>query len=265
MESVPVNSVTLAERPDLQSKVDTLTTAGWPTFMMKDSVSRRYWGELGTTFGAFQTLLIREEDEALIAVANSVPLFYDGNLQNLPDAGWDWALETGCEQRKQNIKPNILSALQIFIAPEFRGMGVSPIMLSLMKLPAAQLGITNLIAPVRPPLKSLYPYVPMDEFITWKNRTGHSLDAWIRTHEKCGAKIISVCHRSFVVEAPVSDWEEWTGKSFKESKQVILPEALVPIQVNHESKTASYVEPNVWMLHPVGAVEPFSEGKNQPE
>jgi hypothetical protein len=251
MSKVPVKAVTLAERPDLQSTVDTLTTAGWPTFMMKDAVSKKYWSELGKIFGVFQTLLLREADERLIAVANSIPLFYEGDLNNLPDAGWDWALATGCEQRKQNISPNILSALQIFIDPEFRGMGVSTIMLSLMKLPAVELGFKHLIAPVRPPLKSLYPHVPMDEFITWKNRTGHSLDAWIRTHEKCGAKIISVCHRSFVVEAPISDWEMWTERSFHDTNQVVLPEALNPIEVDHASQTASYVEPNVWMLHPV--------------
>ncbi len=253
MSKIPVKAVTLADRPDLQPAVDALTTAGWPTFMMKDAVSKMYWNELGTTFGVFQTLLLRETDERLIAVANSVPLFYNGNLENLPDAGWDWALETGCEQRKQSIAPNMLSALQVFIDPEFRGMGVSTVMLSLMKIPAQEMGLKHLIAPVRPPLKSLYPYVSMDEFITWKNRTGHSLDAWIRTHEKNGAEIVSVCHRSFVVEAPIADWEAWTNRSFQGEKQIILPEALTPITVDHAAQTAAYIEPNVWMLHPVEA------------
>ena len=45
------------------------------------------------------------------------------------------------------------------------------------------------------------------------------------------------------------EWEEWTDLQFPEDGDYIVPGALVP--VHFEGGRGSYVEPNIWMRHPV--------------
>jgi hypothetical protein len=54
-----------------------------------------------------------------------------------------------------------------------------------------------------------------------------------------------------VVEARVEDWERWTGLKFPESGDYVVPEALVPIQIDRAMNVGRYIEPNVWVHHPI--------------
>ena len=51
------------------------------------------------------------------------------------------------------------------------------------------------------------------------------------------------------IEAPVADWERWTGMSFPEDGEYVVEGGLVPVRF--ERGVGLYVEPNVWMRHPV--------------
>jgi hypothetical protein len=51
------------------------------------------------------------------------------------------------------------------------------------------------------------------------------------------------------VEGSVAEWECWTQMAFPESGAYVLPQALVPIEIDRERDRATYVEPNVWMFH----------------
>ena len=45
------------------------------------------------------------------------------------------------------------------------------------------------------------------------------------------------------------DWEAWTGLQFPEDGDYVVPGALVPVRF--EQGAGTYVEPNVWMKHPL--------------
>jgi hypothetical protein len=49
------------------------------------------------------------------------------------------------------------------------------------------------------------------------------------------------------IEAPVAEWEEWTGMRFPEDGSYVFPEALAPLEVR--DGTGRHVEPNVWVVH----------------
>ncbi|GLH75930.1 hypothetical protein SSBR45G_08380 [Bradyrhizobium sp. SSBR45G] len=44
---------------------------------------------------------------------------------------------------------------------------------------------------------------------------------------------------------------QWTGVPFDRSGEIAIPGALVPVLVSHDNNHAVYVEPNVWIRHPV--------------
>jgi hypothetical protein len=54
-----------------------------------------------------------------------------------------------------------------------------------------------------------------------------------------------------VVEAPLAQWEEWTGLDFPVSGPFVVPGAFNPVRIDRARQRGLYVEPNVWMRHPV--------------
>jgi hypothetical protein len=52
-----------------------------------------------------------------------------------------------------------------------------------------------------------------------------------------------------VIEAPVGEWEEWTGMRFPEDGTYVVPEMLAPLEVR--DGVGVHVEPNVWLRHSV--------------
>src|SRR5262249_45647436 len=143
-----------------------------------------------------------------------------------------------------------LSALQILIAPEYRGQALSSRMISRMSEIGRDHGLDTLIAPVRPNLKDSYPLTPMERYIEWRRPDGQLLDPWLRTHERLGAEIPKVGPESSRVPGTVAQWEEWAGLAFPESGSYVVPGALAPVEIDRERDEGLYIEPNVWMVHP---------------
>jgi len=88
-----MDTYSLAERPDL---VDQFWGVGgdWPTFMLKDPVARTPY-ELATELFPDLHLLALEDDQ-VIARVHAVPIPWPG-ADELPDRGWDWALESAVD------------------------------------------------------------------------------------------------------------------------------------------------------------------------
>lgn len=53
------------------------------------------------------------------------------------------------------------------------------------------------------------------------------------------------------VTGSVVEWEKWAGMRFPESGEYVVEGALVPVSMDIERDVGVYVEPNVWMRHPV--------------
>jgi uncharacterized membrane protein YdfJ with MMPL/SSD domain len=85
----------------------------------------------------------------------------------------------------------------------------------------------------------------------WKRDDGSPFDPWIRVHWRLGAEYLKLAPEALVVMGTVAEWEEWTAMSFPESGEYVIPGALQPITIDRERNTGRYVDPNVWMRHPI--------------
>ena len=47
----------------------------------------------------------------------------------------------------------------------------------------------------------------------------------------------------------MDDWERWTGRSFSQSGEYVVPHALVPVAIDRTRNVGEYVEPNIWYFH----------------
>lgn len=232
-----------------RAEIDELVAACWSAFMLEDPVANEYWENLYEQFPEYQFVLVDSASGQIAALGNSLPLHYEANLANLPDEGWDWALEKGSRDRAAGLAPTIQCALSIAILPELRGKALSYRMVSGMKAIGADQHLGGLIAPVRPSLKSRYPLTPIERYITWTQPDGTLFDPWLRVHERLGAKLIKPCPRSMRIPGSIARWETWAQMRFPESGQYIVPDALTPLQVDRARDEAVYIEPNVWMFH----------------
>ena len=55
-----------------------------------------------------------------------------------------------------------------------------------------------------------------------------------------------------IIRGSRTDWETWTGLKLPQSGQYYIPGALNPMEMDIEKDDGVYIEPNVWMVHPVG-------------
>ena len=55
--------------------------------------------------------------------------------------------------------------------------------------------------------------------------------------------------RSMTISGSRAEWEEWTGMTFPDDGDYVVPGALVPVHFKNER--GLYVEPNVWVRHAV--------------
>ena len=185
-------------------------------------------------------------------MGNSLPFHWDQELSELPEKGWDWVFLKAVEDHTNGVAPNIQSAIQIAIHPDYRSQGLSTEMIKGMRDIARAKGYKYLVAPVRPNQKSQYPLISIDDYIKWtNNEEGLPFDAWLRVHVRVGARIIKPCHEAMTIPGTRSDWEEWTGLKFPQSGVYYIPGALNPMQMNIERDEGMYVEPNVWLVHTI--------------
>lgn len=240
---------TFNERSDRLDDNWRILREGWAEFMLNDSVANVYFERLYADFPDFQFMLYA--GDTVVATCNSIPVIWDLDPAHLYDAGWDWALESGFHNRQLGYAPTTLSALSITVARDYQGQGVSQQAVRAMQQIAAQHGFNALVAPVRPALKHLYPLIPMERYTRWTQPDGSPFDPWLRTHWRVGAQIVKVAPHSMVIPGTVAQWEQWTGLRFPESGDYIIPGALNPAYALVEADLISYVEPNVWMHHPI--------------
>lgn len=248
-----IRIVTFAEQPmteALEAQVAAVIHSAWHPIALNDNIGNQLWDRLYTDLPAFQ-FLGYSGDDRLVLVGNSIPVFWDRPVEALPDDGWDWAIASGFERFDAGEPPNMLSALSVSIMPDHQGIGLSRIAIQTMKTIAAQHGLTALIAPVRPNHKPQYPLTPIERYITWTREDGAPFDPWLRTHWRIGGKIIKPCPRSMRVAMSVAAFEEEIGMPFPESGAYLVPGGLNPAHVDREADCVEYIEPNVWVVHPV--------------
>ncbi|TDD99084.1 N-acetyltransferase [Jiangella asiatica] len=240
----------LDRRPELSAVADKLEHL-WPTFMEKDPMGSLYYTDVERNHPQ-HVLVAYEPPDVPVAVAYTVPFeFGSGRRTELPDDGWDAVIRWATQDRDRGTEPNLVSALEIAIRPDRRGEGLATVMLAAMRDNVRRLGFTELVAPVRPSAKHQEPHVPIGEYAHRTRPDGLPADPWLRVHARAGAEIVKVAPRSMVITGTLADWRSWTGLPFDTSGEVVVPGALVPVLASVEHDHAVYVEPNVWMRHPI--------------
>jgi GNAT superfamily N-acetyltransferase len=215
----------------------------WPEFLLHDPVMNEHMWRLRTEVAELQTLLYDSEADRIVAEGNTVPVRWNGEPQ---PGGIDWAMRQRFEEGGE---PTTLCAVQVMVHPGARGRGLSRLVLERMASLGREHGLDALIAPVRPTLKHLYPLIPMERYIEWRREDGALFDPWLRIHAELGAEILAVAPESMTIPGSAEEWEKWTGFRFREDGDYVIPGGLVPVRMR--GGQGLYVEPNVWMRHPV--------------
>jgi GNAT superfamily N-acetyltransferase len=226
-----------ADRPDLR-ELRRAALNEFPEFMNHNAMGWKYWGRLYDEFPEFQLALL--DGGELVAEVHALSVPVDG--EELP-AGWDEAFERGMEAGGGNV----LSLLAISVASSRRGGGLATQLIAAAREAATRAGLDSVIAPVRPTLKERYPLIPIEEFMTWRRDDGAHLDPWLRVHERVGGRIERAAPRSMLIEASVSDWQDWAKMVFPADGTYVVPGMLAPLQVREG--VGVHVEPNVWVRH----------------
>jgi hypothetical protein len=238
-----VDVATAAEAPELIELGWERTRDTLPEYNNHGDVLNRYWGRLTDERPEFQFHLL-DGDGDLVARARSIPVHWNGRLDDLP-AGIDGAIARGFDEGGANV----LCALVIMVPRDCQGRGVSGVAVKAMLELARRHELEAVIAPVRPSWKDRYPLVPIERYAAWRRADGFLFDPWMRVHERLGARVLKPEPQSLSITGRVVEWEEWTGIAFPESGVYWFPGGLAPVSIDREEDRGAYWEPNIWMQH----------------
>ena len=94
--------------------------------------------------------------------------------------------------------------------------------------------------------------------MTWRRDDGSLFDPWLRLHERIGARIGPPTHGLIPHRrdgrgngSPGSGWR------FRNRGDYVFPGGLSPLAVDRAADRATYLEPNVWMIHDVSAIQNY--------
>jgi hypothetical protein len=237
---------TVAERPELTDPAWEQTNDTMPEYNSHGDLLHLYWGRLTEERPEFQFHLV-DDDDTILARARSIPVRWDGSVQDLP-AGIDGAIARGFEEGGANV----LCALVIMVPRALQRRGLSGAAVDGLREVARRHGLDSVIAPVRPSWKERYPLVPIERYATWRRDDGLLFDPWMRVHERRGATVLRPEPHSLRITGTVAEWEEWTEMAFPESGDYWFPHGLATVAIDREADSGRYWEPNVWMHHAVG-------------
>jgi hypothetical protein len=249
MEALGVRTRAFSE--DLRRAAVEVENACWGElgYLNHTAAHKEYYDKILETFADLQLCLVDRETERPVALANCVPTVWRGDPAELPAEGWDWLVESGMRRETRRSRANVLGALAISVPAIYRGKGYATRMIRELCDLSKRLGFDGLIAPVRPTAKCGYPYIPIGEYIGWRDDRGRLFDPWLRAHLSQGGKLAGPCDRSMVVEEHVAFWETWAGRRFETSGDYLVPGALVPITIDLQRQIGRYEEPNVWVTY----------------
>ena len=244
------NLTTCRERPDLHAAIEAHNVGIWRPFMLEDEVANRLFPLAYERWPEFQLILL-DASGAIVAVANAMPLWWDGTDAGLP-AGWDEQVERSAADLEAGRAPNTLGAMLIVVRPVLRGAGHAGTMLAAFRAVARSAGYGNVIACVRPTEKERYPLTSIDRFAAWTREDGLPFDPWIRLHVRLGGRIVRASPQSMTMRGSVADWTAWTGLAFPDSGDYIVPGATGPVAIDRERDEGVYFDQNVWIVHDLG-------------
>ena len=238
--------VTTSERPDLEDEAAAAFRVKWPEFIFHDAFAKQYMPRVAEFFPQYDVLLL--DEQRVVAGGWGVPLRWDATVRDLPD-GYDGALARAVAGHESGIPPTTLCFMAAAVGNGETRRGLAGQVLTALRDRSAEAGLPHVIAPLRPTLKARYPLTSMERFARWSRPDGLSIDPWIRTHQRMGARVLGPATRSMTISGTVAEWESWTEMEFPESGSYVVPEALGLVDIDRDRDVGTYVEENLWVRH----------------
>jgi hypothetical protein len=239
--------VSYAERPDLDGAIDVHMAGIFRPFMNEDPIANQTFPIAYDSFPDFQLILL-DGAGGIVAVANSMPLWWDGTDDGLPE-GWDDQVLRSVSDRDAGRAPNTLGAMLIVVEPLLRGGGFAGTMVGAFRAAARSAGFTAVIACVRPTDKERYPLMSIESYAAWRREDGLPFDPWMRLHARLGGRVVRPSPRSMTMRGTIADWESWTGLRFPESGEYVLAGGTSPVAIDLDRDEGVYHDQNVWIVH----------------
>ncbi len=218
----------------------------WPEFIFHDEGVTPYRERRVEYFRDWEFYLVAED--RLIAGCWGVPIAWDGTVADLP-GGFTDSLGRSVTSYEENVVPNTFVLMAAAVRSDEQGRGHAGRVITAVRDRAVANGLGQVIAPVRPTLKSRYPLTPIETFMTWTREDGLPLDPWLRTHVRLGATLLAPAPASQTMTGTVDDWEKWTKMPFPSTGTYTIPDGLTTLAIDRDADTGTYVEPNIWLQH----------------
>jgi len=238
--------ITTSDRPDLEEQSNAAVLPGWPEFIFHDQISAELIPRAGECFPRFDLRVL--DDGEVVAGGWGVLLTWNATTEGLPE-GYDDALTRAIAGHERGVPPDTLCVMAAAVRPDRQGAGLGGYVLTALRDRAIEARLHQMIAPVRPVLKSRYPLTPMANYARWTRADGGHVDPWIRTHLRLGGVILRPAPASMVVTGTVAEWELWAGMAFPETGRYVVPGALDLVEIDRERDVGTYAETNLWMRH----------------
>lgn len=238
--------VTTRERPDLEGEAGAAFRVRWPEFIFHDPIAKQYVTQIPDLFPQYDVLLL--DEGRVVAGGWGVAIRWDGTVEDLPD-GYDGAMVRAVEGHQSGVHPTTLCFMAAAVGSGETKRGLAGEVLEALRARGFESGLSRVIAPLRPTLKPRYPLTPMARFATWSRADGLSIDPWIRTHQRMGARVLAPAPRSMVITGTVAEWESWTDMVFPETGAYVVPDALGLVDIDRDGDIGTYIEENLWVEH----------------
>ncbi|MEV6410526.1 GNAT family N-acetyltransferase [Kribbella sp. NPDC051718] len=239
--------IPVAEAPELDAEAEQRFVEEWPEFIFHDEVVSQYRDRRRSYFADWEFYLV-DDTRRLIGGCWGVPLPWDGTVADLP-GGFTDSLARSVDSYEAGLTPNTFVLMAAAVRNDEQGKGHASRVITAVKQQALSRGLAQMIAPVRPTLKSSYPLTDIAEFMTWTRDDGLPLDPWLRTHIRLGATLLAPAPTSQTITGTIPDWESWTGLAFPSTGTYVIPQGLTTLAIDKASNTGLYTEPNIWMRH----------------
>ena len=235
---------TFAESAKVAKSADEVEKAVWSKLgFLNFSDPFVHYFDLMDRYPEYQVAVFDRKRNYVVATGNLIPLYHD-DPSNLPDGGWDWALERAAETVDR--APNMVVGLSVSVPDAYRNRGLARIVLGAMRNIVESKGMGTPYLPVRPTMLEQHLDMDIADYAAWRRTDGKLFDPWLRSHEGVGGRMVGICHASMVIEKPVGFWEAWSGERYEASGRYPIAGGLAPIAIDIEKGVGTYIEPNVW-------------------
>lgn len=234
------------DAPQYDADAEVRFAEDWPEFIFHDAEVAKYRERRVSYFPEWE--FYYTADERLIAGCWGVPIAWDGTVPDLP-GGFTDTLARSVTEYEQKVVPNTFVLMAAAVRSDEQGQGHAGRVITAVRDHATTNGLPQVIAPVRPTLKSSYPLTPIETFMTWTRDDGLPLDPWLRTHVRLGATLLAPAPASQTMTGTVDDWEQWTSMLFPSTGTYTIPAGLTTLDIDRDADLGTYTEPNIWLRH----------------